>query len=279
VGRATVPSVTGFRHSLMALDASKPLWGEGIEGVDWARVNRSYSIMFPSLIAELIARGDGSPELRNWQIVYSSFLNKNYPRILRTWKSGAWHPEYPLEYAIIAEAIAEAGDARAMKWCELLSRYWPVDAKVILGRYFWRKGEVEKAYQVFEAAFLEYRKTPWAHEIIMENSLNLVAEMAMNNKEIGARFFDLLLMPFSVYNLNERRLFTLLTISSTMDCEHAAEVLEFMEPDVPFKKKVLEYRQRCYEEIGSSRLKQARLDLQEFNHGTPAPFTADFSEF
>ena len=80
-------------------------------------------------------------------------------------------------------------------------------------------------------------------------------------------------------NLDERRFITLLTISSTIDCEHAARVLEPVEPNVPFKKEVLEYRQRCYEEIGSSRLKQARLDLQEFNDGTPPPFTADFSEF
>ena len=166
-----------------------------------------------------------------------------------------------------------------MKWAEQLSKFWPVEAKIILGRYFWKKGEVEQAYTVMEAAFLEYRQNPWPHVTVMRHALDLVAEMALNHAGIGARFYELLSEPFSVYNLENRRLFTLLTLSSTMDCEHAAEVLALMEPNVPFKKEVLEYRQRCYEELGSPLLRQARLDLQEFNEGTPTPFTADISGF
>ena len=165
-----------------------------------------------------------------------------------------------------------------MKWSEKLSEFWPVEAKVILGRYFWKKGDVEKALKVMESAFLEYRDNPWPHEIVMTHALRLAADMALNHPQIAPRFYELLSVPFSVYNHEELRLFTLLTISTAIDCEHSAEVLELLEPNFPFKQKVLEFRQRCYEEIGSPRLKQAQLDLQEFNKSIPLPFTANLPE-
>ena len=231
--------------------------------------------MFPEFIGELISNDDNSQPLQNWQTVYSSFLKKDYRTILSIWQSGGWKPEYPLELAIIGEAFADASDQRAMKWAEELSEFWPVEAKIILGRYFWKKGEVEQAYTVMEAAFLEYRQNPWPHLTVMNHALDLVVEMAFNHADVGARFYELLSVPFSVYNQEDRRLFTLLTLSSTMDCEHGAEVLELIEPNVPFKKKVLEYRQRCYEETGSPHLKQARLDLEEFNETIPLPFRSN----
>ncbi len=274
-GVRTPPSITGFRQSFKAEDNIKPVWAQEFKGIDWSRVNKSYSVMFPEFIGELILYEKNSQYLHNWQTIYSSFLKQDYQTILNIWQSGNWHPEYPLELAIIGEATAEAADKRAMKWVEQLSEFRPVEANVILGRYFWRKGEVEQAYTVMEAAFLEYRQNPWPHATVMHHALDLVADMALNHADVGARFYELLSVPFSVYNLEDRRLFTLLTLSSTMDCEHAAEVLGLMEPNVPFKKKVLEYRQRCYEETGSPHLKQARLDLEEFNETIPLPFRSN----
>lgn len=271
----TPPSISGFRQSFKAEDGIKPVWDEEFKEVDWSRVNKSYSVMFPEVIGELIRYGDNSQHLHNWQTVYSSYLKQDYRAILGIWQSGGWQPEYPLELAIIGEAFADAGDPGAMKWAEHLSQFRPVEAKIILGRYFWKKGEVEQAFNVMETAFLEYRQNPWPHATVMTHALDLVAEIAFNKAGIGARFYELLSVPFSVYNLEDRRLFTLLTLSSTIDCEHAAEVFESMEPNVPFKKPVLEYRQRCYEETGSPHLKQARLDLEEFNKTIPPPFTSN----
>ncbi len=277
-GITAPPSITGFRQSFKSKDNIKPVWAEEFKEVDWSRVNKSYSVMFPEFIGELLRYGDNSQQLQNWQTVYSSFLMQDYRTILSIWQSGEWRPEYPLELAIIGEAFADASDQRAMKWAEELSEFWPVEAKIILGRYFWKRGEVEQAYTVMEAAFLEYRQNPWPHSTVMKHALDLVVEMAFNHADVGARFYELLSVPFSVYNQEDRRLFTLLTLSSTMDCEHGAEVLELIEPNVPFKKKVLEYRQRCYEETGSPHLKQARLDLEEFNETIPLPFTANLPE-
>ena len=274
-GPRSRPSIVGFRQSFKSVDGLKPRWTEEI---DRALVNKSYSVMYPALIGSLISHGGRSPELAIWQTVYSSFLNQDYRTIPDIWQSGNWQPEYPLELAIISEAFADAGDPRAMKWSEKLSEFWPVEAKVILGRYFWKKGDVEKALKVMESAFLEYRDNPWPHEIVMTHALRLAADMALNHPEIAPRFYELLSVPFSVYNHDELRLFTLLTISTAIDCEHSAEVLELLEPNFPFKQKVLEFRQGCYEEIGSPRLKQAQLDLQEFNKSIPLPFTANFPE-
>lgn len=274
-GNSEFPSITGFRQSFKARDNIKPVWAEDFQEIDWFRVNKSYAVMFPELIGQLLLYADDRPFLQNWQTVCLSFLKQDYRTILGIWQAGDWQPEYPLELAIIGEAFAEAGDQGAMKWAERLSEFWPVEAKVILGRYFWRKGEVEQAYTVMEAAFLEYRQDPWPHVTVMQHALDLVAEMAINNPDVGARFYALLSVPFSVYNLEDRRLTTLLTLSSTVDCKHAVEVLELMEPNVPFLQEVLEYRQRCYEETGSPHLKRARLDLEEFNETIPLPFTAN----
>jgi spermidine synthase len=270
----TSPAV--FRQSLMDVKEPIPLWGKGIAGVDWKRVSRSYAVMFPSSIDEMIAAGDRSPTLGYWQIVYQSFLRKDYDTILDVWRSGYWLPEYPLEKAVVAEALAESGDDRAMKWSDSLSEIFPVEAKVILGRYFWRKDDAERAYQVLEAALLEYRENPWPQEQIMRHGLDLVGEISMVDKKIGLRFFDLLQVPFSVYNLNDYRFYTLLTISSNQDCEQAIEVFGLMEPNVPYKREVLEYRQRCYAEAGNPLMKQAQKELQEFQEEVDLSFTANF---
>ena len=96
----------------------------------------------------------------------------------------------------------------------------------------------------------------------------------MKDKTLAPGFFDLLAKPFSVYNLEEYRILTLLTISSNMDCEAAVEVFGYMEPNVPFKEQILKYRERCYAETNNPLLKQAQKDLQEFQEEVDLPFSA-----
>ena len=94
-----------------------------------------------------------------------------------------------MELAIIAETAAQAGDSSAMRWCELLSEYKPVEAKAILGRYFWRIGEVDKAYLALEASFIGYREDPWAQPKIMEHALDLAAEISLSDQDRAKKFY------------------------------------------------------------------------------------------
>jgi hypothetical protein len=276
-GRVEPPSVAGFRQSLKNDNDGRPPWGRGINDIDWDRVNKSYSVMFPDLASEMIDHGDQSPALQYWRAVYAAFLNRDHRTVFSIWKSVKWLPEYPLELAIIGEAAAQLGDDGALEWAQRLEEYRPVEANFIRACYFWRKGEAERAYRAMEAALSAYRENPWPQKYVMQHALDLAAEMALGNSEFSAGIYDLLRVPFSVYNLDELRLFTLLRISSVMDCERAVDVFGLMEPNVPFTKNILEYRQRCYEETGSSFLEKARRDLRDFNEAAPQPFTADIS--
>jgi spermidine synthase len=272
--RLLKPPVVELRQSMMDRERARPLWGKGVSGLDWKRLNRAYSVIFPSYIDALIARGDRSPALGYWQVVYSSYLRKDYSTILNILNAGYWQPEYPLEQAVVAEAFAENRDDRVMQWSDSLSEVFPVEAKVILARYYWRRGDTARAFQLLETAFLEYRENPWPREHIMRHALDLVAEISMNDKTLAPGFFDLLAKPFSVYNFEDYRLLTMLTISSNMDCEAAVEVFSYMEPNVPFKEKILKYRDRCYAETDNPLLKQAQKDLQEFQKEVDLPFSA-----
>ena len=51
-----------------------------------------------------------------------------------------------------------------------------------------------------------------------------------------------------------------------------------MEPNVPFKENVLQYRQNCYETTGHPLLSKAQQDLKEFQQELQIPFTANSEE-
>ena len=124
-----------------------------------------------------------------------------------------------------------------------------------------------------EAAFLRLREDPWPELLVLERALQLVPELAEQDRSLAERLFRALSEPFSVRVLDEVRLRTLLDVAKGIDAEHAAEVVQRFEPHVPWDKLFLGYRLAIYQRTGDARAEQAAQDLQQFIDDEPVLFS------
>ena len=271
VGKRRVFSLVDVRLAAEARGQHRPrvVGGE----VDWERVEDNRLMMFPLDRQPVPEATVGFVPRRHRVRAVNRFLAGDLGAVADAWSRQPRDPEYPLELVVVAEALADSGDARAAALIERLGAVWPADADAVRARYRWRLGDREAAVEALEAAFTKLRHDPWPELLVLERALGLAEEIATQDRSSAERLFRALAEPFSVRVLEEARLRTLLSVARRIDAEHAAEAVHEFEPHVPWTRVFLGYRLATYQRVGDPLAEAAERELEQFMEEDPVLFS------
>jgi spermidine synthase len=245
-----------------SLGLQRPAWAGS--GVDWDRVMENRLIMIaldgndPGVVAGL------SPSLRHLAKAFRRFRSGDLKGCLASWQKSGLSPRYPSEMAMIAESMAEGGDAGAADLIDRLRPLWPLDAEAIQARLYFRTGAHQKAWASLESAFLRFRTDPWADGMVMRRAMRLGLDLLGQDPALGKTLFELFSTPFAVRVLDEDRWRLLLDIGRRIDFEHGARAVRLFEPHIPWVEPFLTYRALSYGKTGDRLAGQARSDLNRY---------------
>ncbi len=206
-------------------------------------------------------------------IAEGQYLAGHWQDALATWKSQSREPEDPTELAIVAEMLADAGDAEAAGYVDRLRPTEPVEADAILARLLERQGKVDEALSALESAFALHRIDPWPWPVLMRHTVELAADLALINPDAAARVYTAIKEPFVVHLEEEMRIDSMLVAAGQLPLEQACvEALSGLEPLVPWRLSVLSWRSRCYEATRHPLASRAARELDEFLAAEKTPF-------
>jgi spermidine synthase len=273
VGSTTQFDLESLREWARANGAHQPPLAGG--AVDWARVeDRRLTMMTNDGAVPLLPR-NASPEIRRRHAAQVAYLQGDLPRVVEEWGRQPRPPSDPVEMFVVAEALADRGDAAALPLIDAVRRGQNCEADAILARLQMRQGNLSGAAESLEKAFLQYRRDPWPHPRVMDRALETAA-MVVNNDLTGAlaaRLYEAMKEPFAVFTLEDERRIRLVDIavrrppercnSSTIAALHA------LEPHVPWRREFLITRRDCYARAGDALLGRAQRDLNAFADNEP----------
>lgn len=183
---------------------------------------------------------------------------------------GLLEPQTLLETEMLAEALADKGDERAVRFIEMLRGWQPVEAEYCSALLRHRQDKPEEAVALLERALVGYRSAPWPRTEMMRRGLRMALELAGRREELARQMAAALQEPFAVRHLNTDRLLTLVEVSlRTGDKRRCVPALEQLEPWVPWDQRLLEDRVACYENNQHRNLARARRDLDDFLSAAP----------
>lgn len=240
--------------------------------VDWSKVARIAHFQFFLIGFKIppIPSHDTSEQAHADAL--NAYLDRNYSGVLEFWKRYGKEPEYPFEFLIIAEALAEQGNPQALLYISELRKYWPITAKAIAGKFYWRVGEKQQAMQLMESVFLSLKDNPWPQTQVILNSLVLMNEIAATDKFLAKNIYKLISEHFSLYMLDFERLYTQLEIAENIDPIYLTNAYKNFEPYPPWYKEFLENRLLAYEETNDPLVQKAKDDLKYYNKYAPYRF-------
>ena len=178
----------------------------------------------------------------------------------------------PNEVALVAEVTADAGEERALTYIEALRAYPPAEADACLARLRLRQGRYEEAQEHLEAAFAVYRRDPWPSPLVMQGALDAALELAGQRPELGLKVLASLLEPFALRLLHETRLEEAFLVGSAGEPgKNCRELVEPLEPNVPFDSAWLYFRMRCYRVTEDPRIVAAVDDVNRLEAWSREP--------
>ncbi|QRN97245.1 fused MFS/spermidine synthase [Archangium violaceum] len=233
--------------------------------VDWERVaqNRIYQGSPPP-------PGGESPASRQRRAFLGAYAREDGAQALRLWREAEWQPRGVLELSLVAHVLAEAGDEAALPFIEQLRPILPTDAGLTLGLLRLRQGRLPETTEAFEGAFGLLRQAPWVNRLLMQDALLGCLRVASKDAALGRRLFEALEQPFSTSVWQTLRMERRLMLAERLDFKGlCARALAPFEPHVPWTRKFLEVRARCYDATGNALAAQARADLETFLDAEP----------
>ncbi|MEW6263684.1 MAG: fused MFS/spermidine synthase [Thermodesulfobacteriota bacterium] len=270
VGRRKAFTLLGVRQTAKTRNEHRPTLTEG--DLDWDLTEDAAQLNDLSGPA-----APGSPEYnparRRRLDAFHYFVNWQPKALIESWSAQPRPPVYPLEKAMLAEALAEQGDEEARSWSQKLKADWPLEAAIILGRLEWRLNRTEAGLEALTAAFLRLRREPCALTPITERGLKLVQEIAEARPDLAPRCLDMLKQPFCVNILEEARKFTQLGIARRLDPPIRVQALKAFEPNVPWRESFLRERFEVYQAAKDPLAVAAERDLAVYYLDAPTPFS------
>ena len=205
-------------------------------------------------------------------LAQKSFIEARPEAVLTNWRAQPWEPRGSVEEVVLAEALAQGGEEIALTYIERIRQRREVEADVLLARLRWREGRLEEATQALENAFRKYREDPWPLAVLVRNSFAVVLDIASRDAALASRLEESLAHPFALALLDEERCLIRLELASRLEASRYARALEEMEPDVPWRRPILERRAQAYAATGNPLAPVARRELAKFMEKEPPPF-------
>jgi spermidine synthase len=246
----------------------------GVQGtVDWSRVEEEWASF---LIAE--EETEDPPESLGQEpkarlFAQTHFLAGDASKAVAHWFSQHTEPRSPTELAVVAEALASAGDDRARTYIGKLRPLQATEADAIEAHLLLRQGKPREAVVVIEAAFDKHRRDAWPWPVIGKRAIDTAEEIVRADASLADRVYAALAQPLPVYLHEDRRLGAMLRIAMHNKLETpCARTLELFEPYVPWQRDVLDWRAQCYVGAGDAKMRLALTDLAELKSQAPAAF-------
>ena len=262
VGRGFIFRLANLRRTAARTGADHP----AVEGVvDWARVEDARLSMYSAFGERIPMDAETPPGVRRRAEAHAHYLGGRREEGAREFLSQPAPPASPFEQGLLAEGLADAGDAAALPYIEAIAAEHPIQGDVVRARLFLRQGRHEEAVAALERALTAYRSDPWPAPQIMRGSLQVAESLARTRPDLAPRVFAALDAPFAVYVLDVERLASLLRVAQVLPlATHCTRALEPLEPFVPWTAEVLLYRRSCYDATGHPLAARAHRDLDEF---------------
>ena len=205
------------------------------------------------------------------------YVREDFDSALLLWKSQPKEASTPTEIQMLAESLADNGDAAASPFIEKIHAAEPTAADALRGRLLWRQKKLQEAADALESAFLRYRSDPWPPPSLMERSIEVATAVATQDptKRLARRLHEALNQPFALFLANNSRLVAVLKIARYLDgadfSHLSADAIGSFEPNVPWQFDFLAFRYRCYQDMSNPKAESARHDLESFLAAEPAP--------
>ena len=220
---------------------------------------------------------DGPPEeLARRSALISYYARNDYAGARSAWsRAGDRRPRDPAEAAMAADIEAEAGGADASKAIERLRAFDHGEADTVLAGLRLRNSDLDGAAGALEAAFHDFRVSPWSAFRFKLKALVLANVVAKLSRSAAHRMLAALDEPFSVRAMEVDRVTTAATISRLVDFKGlCAPLVGLSEPHVPWDLKFLVLRRDCYQAVGDRRARRAELDLNDYLLAEPVALTS-----
>jgi len=212
-------------------------------------------------------------ELKSRIVARRFYAAQDLPRTCVSWFSQPEEPQAPIDFLMIAECLAENGDEQALVYAKALEDMGRgIEAEATRSRWAIRSGQPDKGAQHLIAALEDYRSDPWPHPPAMKRLLQLAAELAGSQPQLGRALFAAMEEPFALDMEGEVRRAVLFDIARTSDFDTLClSALEQYGEWVPWEERFLRERLRCLQQHDDPRSDQARRDLESFLAEAPFP--------
>lgn len=262
VGRGILFRVARLGRTAARMGADRP---EVQDAVDWSLVEDERLTMRSVYNERPPIEQPAPPEADHRAAAHALYLKGRREEATRELLAQPRPPSGPFELGLVAEGLADRGDAAALPYIEGVAAEHPVQADVVRARLFLRQARHDDALAALERALVAYRSDPWPAARIMDGSLGLAEELARARPDLAPRVFSALDAPFSVYIHDVARMGALLRVAGVLPlATHCRPALQPLEANIPWSLDILLYRRNCYEATGDPRAGRARSDLDEY---------------
>jgi spermidine synthase len=239
--------------------------------VDWAAVDTAWVAYQAGeqQFGGVAVAGPREEQARQASLMYY-YRDTDLAAARRSWPKEGRQPAGPNELAMLSDLEAETGSDAALAFIDQLRTYQPGEAAAILATLRFRQARFEDAAVALEAAFDDFRASPWALNRFEERAVALADAVAARSPLLAARMFEALKFPFAVRALQDERLTAVANLTPRLNfnglCREAVGALE---PHVLWTRSFLTLRRDCYRAIGDPRLAEASRELEELLASEP----------
>jgi spermidine synthase len=270
VGRSGLFEVPQLREQARTMNAHRPI----VTGdIDWERVDDAR--MGIQLSAGLLP--DREPGWSEAQMARATaqvnYVQGKVGSVAGAWSAQSTAPSRRLEFLVLADALADAGDASVPDLVRTIATWSPLEASIVAARHQWRTAPGSEAVERLARALEAYREDPWPWPILMRRALSLAVEMAEADPRAAQRVAEALSESFSVAVLEETRKRMLLEVATHLDPDRRVAVLEQFEPHVPWQEGFLRIRAEWYDDADHPNQTRAEEDLRIYRENALAPFS------
>src|SRR5947208_2891636 len=237
--------------------------------VDWNLVGELRTV-------RALAEGRGTsarvkdPGLQQRLLARDAYAHGDLRGAQEHWLAQDVGPREPMDVTMLAESLSASADPRALPYIEQVGVLQPPEADALLARWKASAGEVGAAAEHLQAPFRGCCTFPWCYRRILAGRPDLRWELPSCRPRLGAALFEALAAPFAVRTLDGQRVSTYFSIGLATDFPgRCLAAFAALEPRVPWERRVLEQRERCYTLNHDPRAARAHADLAAFVAAIP----------
>jgi hypothetical protein len=171
-------------------------------------------------------------------------------------------PQGPAELAVVAEALAESGEDRALAFIEGLRQWQPAEADAVLGAAP-ESRPLSRRRHALEAAFVRHRHDPWPRVEIMRRALQTAKALTERQPGPGPRMYAALQQPFAARSIHEPRALLARELASQVRLRPPTAAMRSSSSSSGCRGSGASWRSRtaCYAAMGDARVVRAKSDL------------------